>query len=409
MSEVTGAGVTGTVADGFEAVAEAFEANFREHGDTGAGVAVVVDGETVVDLAGGVADPDTGASYTQDTLQLIFSSTKGAAAICGHLLAQRGELDFDALVTDVWPEFGAAGKDTATIGMVFSHQVGLPVLEADLTRDEVLAITPIVEALAAQAPLWEPGTAHGYHALTYGWLVGEIVRRVSGRSIGKFFADEVAGPLDLEFWIGLPDEQQARVSPLIAARPDLSRFDPSALDPEIAPLLGELATAFLDPQSITNRALSLNGIFGSGGGGGPRGLAWNLPEVRASEIPAANGVTNARSLATLYAACVSEVGGIRLLDDETLDRATTEQSAGRDRCLIVPTRFGLGFFLPSSFSPLMGPRSFGHAGAGGSLGFADRDAKVGFGYVMNSMSSNLSNDPRTTGLIAAVRSSLSKA
>lgn len=409
MSDITRTEVRGHVADGFEAVAEAFEENFRDHGDVGAGVAVVVDGECVVDLTGGVADPATGAPYTEDTLQLIFSSTKGAAAICGHLLAERGELDFDAPVTDVWPEFGVAGKADATIGMLFSHRVGLPVVDAELTRAEVLAVDPIVEALGAQEPLWEPGSAHGYHALTYGWLVGEIVRRVSGRTIGEFFAEEVAGPLGLDFWIGLPDEHQDRVSPLIASRPDAAAFDPSKMDPAIGDLLGDLAAAYLDPQSVTNRALSLNGIFGSGGGGGPRGLAWNLPEVRASQIPAANGVTNARSLATMYAACVSEIGGVRLLSDETLDRATTEQATGPDRSLVVPTRFGLGFFLPSSFSPLMGPRSFGHAGAGGSLGLADRDRSVGFGYVMNAMSTSLSNDPRTTGLIAAVQSSLAEA
>ncbi len=392
--------VTGTVADGFEGVRDAFEANFTEHGDIGAGVAVFVDGECVVDLTGGVVDPVSGTAYGPDALQLVFSSTKGVAAICAHLLAQRGQLDFSSKVVDVWPEFGANGKDDATIADIMSHRVGLPVIDERLTLDQVLDIDPVVHALASQAPLWEPGTAHGYHALTYGWLVGEIVKRVDGRPIGQFVAEELSGPLGLDLWIGLPDEHHDRVVPLIAMDPTESSFD--LTDPEIAPLLADLATAFLDPESVTNRALHLNGAFGLGGGG----MSWNQPEVWRSQIPAANGITNARSLAALYAACVSEIGGVRILDDETVKRATEERSEGRDRTLVVPTRFGLGFFIPSTFSPLMGPGSFGHAGAGGSHGLADADRRIGFAYVMNKMSANLSNDPRTSGLIAAVEAAV---
>ncbi len=393
--------VTGTVADGFEGVREAFERNFDEHGDIGAGAAVYVDGECVVDLVGGVADRSTGRAYDTDTLQLVFSTTKGIAAIAAHLLAQRGELDFDAKVADVWPEFGQAGKQDVTIAMLFDHQVGLPVIDAKLSLDEVLAITPVVDALAAQAPLWEPGTAHGYHALTYGWLVGEIVRRIAGRTIGEFVADELAAPLDLDLWIGLPASERHRVAPLVAPKPEEAAMDMNDIPPEIVPLLADLADAYLNPESVMNRALHLNGAFSLQDTG--TGMAWNRPEVWSSQIPAANGITNARSLAKLYAACVSEVDGVRLLDDDTVKKATVEQSNGRDRTLVVPTRFGLGFFLSSSFSPLMGEGSFGHAGAGGSLGFADPDRRVGFGYVMNKMSSNLSHDPRTAGLVDAVR------
>ena len=393
--------ITGHVADGFEPVRDAFTANFESHGELGAGVAVYVDGELVVDLVGGVAD-EGGAAYGPDALQLVFSTTKGAAAVCANLLVQRGLLDPDALVTDIWPEYGAAGKEATTVAMLLDHQAGVPVVDDPPTLEEVLQVTPIVEALAAQAPLWEPGTAHGYHALTYGWLVGEVVRRVDGRSIGQFFAEEVAGPLGLDFWIGLPEDQQDRVVPLVPSRPSAGDFDMSALDPEIIPLLQDMATAFLDPQSTTNRALMLDGTFLLGGGR----LAWNQPEVRASQIPAANGVTNARSLAKMYAACVSEVDGVRLLDDPTIERATTEHSAGRDRVLVMPTRFGLGFMLTSTFSPLLGERSFGHPGAGGSLGFGDRDHKVGFGYVMSKMNAGLSNDPRSRGLIEALRGCL---
>jgi CubicO group peptidase (beta-lactamase class C family) len=396
--------ISGEVAEGFEPVRDAFAANFAEHGDLGAGVAVYVDGELVVDLVGGETDEAGHGPYPADALQLVFSTTKGAAAMCAHLLAQRGELDLDAKVVDLWPEYGQAGKDTTTVAMFLDHQAGVPVVDDPPSLEDVLAIEPIVEALAAQAPQWEPGTAHGYHALTYGWLVGEIVRRVDGRSLGRFFADEIAGPLGIDFWIGLPDDQQDRVVPLVAARPSADDFDPARLDPEIQPLLQELATAYLDPQSVTNRALMLDGRFLLGGGR----LAWNLPEVRASEIPAANGVTNARSLAKLYAACVGEVDGVRLLDQGTVERAIEEKSSGRDQVLVVPTRFGLGFMLTSTFSPLLGDRSFGHPGAGGSLGFGDLDHRVGFGYVMNRMSTGLSNDPRTRGLIDALRGCLAR-
>lgn len=397
--------ISGHVADGFEPVRDAFAHNFESHGELGAGVAVYAGGELVVDLVGGTADATGDASatpYRTDALQLVFSTTKGAAAVCANLLVQRGELDPDMLVTDVWPEYGAAGKGATTIAMLLDHQAGVPVVDDPPSLEEVLEVTPIVEALAAQAPLWEPGTAHGYHALTYGWLVGEVVRRVDGRTIGQFFAEEVAGPLGLDFWIGLPDDQQHRVVPLVPSRPSAEDFDPSKLDPEILPLLQELATAYLDPQSTTNRALMLDGRFLLGGGR----LAWNLPEVRASQIPAANGVTNARSLAKMYAACVGEVDGIRLLDEATVEQATKEHSGGRDQVLVVPTRFGLGFMLSSSFSPLLGERSFGHPGAGGSLGFGDPDHEVGFGYVMSRMNAGLSNDPRVAGLIDALRSCL---
>lgn len=394
--------ISGHVAPGFEPVSDAFAANFESHGDLGAGVAVYVDGELVVDLVGGVADEVNGDPYGTDALQVVFSTTKGAAALCANLLFQRGDLDPEALVTDVWPEYGQAGKGATTIAMLLDHQAGVPVVDDPPSLAEVLQVTPIVEALAAQAPLWEPGTAHGYHALTYGWLVGEIVRRVDGRPIGQFFAEEVAGPLGLDFWIGLPDEHQDRVVPLVPSRPSADDFDTSSLDPEILPLLQDLATAYLDPKSTTNRALMLDGTFRLGGGR----LAWNLPEVRASQIPAANGVTNARSLAKMYAACVGEVDGVRLLDEATLQEATKERSGGRDQVLVMPTRFGLGFMLTSSFSPLLGERSFGHPGAGGSLGFGDPDHRVGFGYVMSKMSAGLSNDPRTRGLIEALRSCL---
>ena len=391
--------VHGEVARGFEAVQDAFSANFDRHDEVGAAFSLYHRGRKVVDLWGGIADQTTGRPWAEDTLQLVFSTTKGATAACAHLLAQRGELDFDAPVSEYWPEFKAAGKDELPVRWLLSHRGGLPVVDGALSPEEALAWDPIVDALAAQRPLWEPGTAHGYHALTYGWLVGEVVRRISGKSLGRFFADEIAAPLDLEFWIGLPPEQEPRVSRLIefqtlglASAQGLDTSNLSSLPEPVR----ELATAFLDPNSVTNRALNVT----------TPPLNYNSREVHAAEVPAANGICTARSLARFYAGLIGEVDGVRILTPEAVATATVEQSAGRDEVLIVPTRFGLGYFLPSSFSPMAGPASFGHAGAGGSLGFADPDTGVAFGYVMNKMQANLAGDARTLTLIAAVESSI---
>ena len=384
--------VFGEVAARFGAVRDAFAANFERHGDVGAAFSLYLGGEKVVDLWAGCADEATGRPWEQDTLQLVFSTTKGATAACAHLLAQRGELDLDAPVCEYWPEFKAEGKDAVPVRWLLSHRAGLPVLDAKLTPAEALAWDPVIEALAAQRPVWPPGTAHGYHALTYGWLVGEVVRRISGRSLGRFFADEIADPLGLEFWIGLPAAEEGRVSRLNTLTLPDPPPDLSVLPDEIR----AIAQAFLDPDSMTNRALNVTSPP----------MDWNSPEVHAAEVPAANGICTARSLARFYAGLIGEVDGVRILTPETVRTATVEQSNGPDRVLLAPTRFGLGYFLPSPFEPLAGPASFGHAGAGGSLGFADPDTGVAFGYVMNQMQQGLAGDPRTRTLVKAVQSSL---
>ena len=409
--------VGGTVEPGFEGVRDAFVANFAEHGEVGAGFSLVSDGRTVVDLWGGVADATTGAPYTEDTLQLVFSSTKGATALCANLLAQRGELDVDAPVATYWPEFAAAGKGDIPVRWLLCHKAGLAYIDAPIELDALLAWDPAVEALAAMTPVWEPGTAHGYHAVTYGWLVGEVVRRISGKSLGTFFADEVAGPLGLEFWIGLPDEQQGRVAPLTNrglrhaaaptagaagqdAEPGLAAENPVVEPEESSGDLIAMAEKLLGPDSILIRAL-----------GGAVNLplavegAFNRPDVRAAELPAANGVTNARGLARMYAGTVGPVEGATagpLLTSDQIAAASTTQTSGADRCLFFDTTFGLGYMTASPFSPYGSPASFGHAGAGGSVGFADPANGLGFGYVMNRMLANLSGDPRSGGLVRAV-------
>lgn len=380
--------INGTVAPGFERVRDVFAANFEQHGDVGAAFSLYHRGVKVVDLWGGVADVETGRPWVEDSVILVFSSTKGATAVCAHLLAQRGELDLDAPVAEYWPEFAAAGKQDIPVRWLLSHEVGLPVFDNPMTAEEWLAWDPPVKALAAQRPVWEPGTAHGYHAGTYGWLVGEVVRRISGKSVGTFFADEVAGPLSLDFWIGLPESEENRVVPMIGIDLQDNNVDEQALTERRRTLL-ETAR---DPDSLLNRPSTTTAPD------------MNSRAFHAAEIPAGNGITDARSLARMYASLIGDgVDGVRLLNDETVARASTEQASGRDEVMGIETRFGLGFSLDGTYG---GERAFGHGGAGGSLGFADPEAEIAFGYVMNKMQLVANDDPRTLTLIAAVHESL---
>jgi CubicO group peptidase (beta-lactamase class C family) len=383
--------IQGQVEPGYEAVREAFSANFSSHGDVGAAFCLYVKGRKVVDIWGGVADVKMGRRWDENTLTLVYSTSKGVTAICAHLLAQRGQLDLDARVVDYWPEFGQAGKSRIPVRWLLSHRAGLPTIDCHLTPEEALAWDPAVEALAAQAPMWEPGTKHGYHALTYGWLVGEVIRRATGRTPGQVLAEEVSGPLGLDLWIGLPEAEEHRVCRLIPVElVQLSPEERGALPPERL----EMLRAMTSPTSLTMRALNVT----------DPSFNFNSRAVHAGELPAANAIGTARALAKLYAATIGEIDGIRLLDPATVEDATQEQANGPDQVILQSTRFGSGFFLPSPFSPLMGPRSFGHPGAGGSLAFADPERGIGFAYVMNKMQQNLSGDPRTADLIAAATS-----
>jgi CubicO group peptidase (beta-lactamase class C family) len=336
--------IGGSVEPGFEAVADAFRSSFERHGEVGAATSVYVGGRKVVDLWGGVADVATGAPYTEDTLQLVFSTTKGATAACANLLAQRGDLDLDAPVAEYWPEFKANGKGDIPVRWLLCHKAGLPYVDTRLTLEEALAWDPMIRALEDQAPLWEPGTAHGYHATTYGWLVGEVVRRITGKSLGTFWRDEIAAPLDLEFWIGLPDDQQARVAPLIQWG-SLSDAASAVDDPEMKKLIEQ----FIGPESMLGKALGApNNVLSDAEGG------FNNPAVRAAEIPAANGVTNARSLARFYAGLTGTVDGgpaEPILTEDQVAKASELQTSGPDKCLYMETTFGLGFFVASIFAP----------------------------------------------------------
>ncbi|GAA3789649.1 serine hydrolase domain-containing protein [Streptomyces phyllanthi] len=383
--------IDGEVAPGFEQVREAFVANFARHGDIGAAVCVYRYGKPVVDLWAGIADPETGRPWTRDTLQLVYSATKGATATAAHILAQRGVLDLDAPVAKYWPEFAANGKADIPVRWLLSHQAGLVALDQPVPLNEALAWHPMAAALAAQRPLWTPGTAHGYHGRTWGWLVGEVIRRVSGRTPGRFFADEIAAPLGLDFFIGLPTGERDRVSRMVYQRPDV---DLTTVPAESIPEeLRELVAAWRDPNSFSNRAYAVTD---------PAEIDFSSPEVQAAELPASNGVGTARGLARMYAAVIGEVGGVRLFTPETLASATEEQACGKDQVMVVPSRFSAGYMLPTEDNPMTGPNAFGHTGRGGSLGFADPEHGVAFGYVMNHIIAG-SDDRRAASLVDAVR------
>jgi len=383
-------GVHGDVREGFEPVAQAFIDNFSERNETGASVCVYAGGEKVVDLWGGAANHRTNEPWRAESAIVVYSTTKGAAAICIAMLAQRGQLDYDTPVASYWPEFGVEGKENVTVGELMSHQAGLIYAEPPLPIEEILAVTPVVEALGSQPPVWELGTAHGYHALTYGWLAGELVRRIDGRTLGTFFADEVAAPLGLDFWIGLPEDQEWRVAVLRGApRPEGDEL--------------ELMKQIAGPGTNGGRALYMDGALSTPIDGQ---APFNTRQVRATEMPAANGITNAASVARMYAATIGEIDGVRLLSQATVDTVREERVFGPDACLVLPTRFGYGFMLHCDELVLSGDGAFGHYGAGGSLGFADPERELAFGYVMNQMGGGIASDPRAVHLLEAARGCL---
>jgi CubicO group peptidase (beta-lactamase class C family) len=389
--------ISGNCRPGFERVAEAFERNLKEKGEIGASVCLTVGGETVVDLWGGVADPKTKAPWTRDTVSIVFSCTKGATALCAHVLASRGQLDLDAPVAELWPEFAQHGKERVTTRMMLDH----PAVRAPVKDDGPYDWAYMTDRLAAEVPFWEPGTRNGYHGFTFGWTVGEMVRRASGKSLGMFFREEIAGPLGLDFWIGLPEAIEPRVAPIV---PHVYKATDA-----VTPFMRDLAT---NKQSVAALFYFNNGAWRSGGANSRAG--------HAAEIGAANGITNARGLAGMYAPLAN--GGGDLVDATTLARmGEVSMATHDDATLRIPTRFALGFMksmdnrrrsLAAKLwgedcdSVILGSAAFGHVGAGGSLGFADPAAGLSFGYTMNRMGPGLLMNERGQSLVDAAYLSL---
>src|SRR4051812_21771530 len=282
--------IHGTTATGFESVRDAFQANFDKGLEIGASFSAYYRGEKVVDVWAGTADVNTGRAWEENALALVFSTTKGATAMCANKLAQEGSLDVDAPAARYWPEFAAGGKGAIPVSFLLSHQAGLAWIDGEMTLEQALSWDPVVDALAQQVPHYEPGSQHGYHATTYGWLVGEIVRRVSGRSVGAYFRDEIAAPLGLDFWIGLPESEEPRVAPLVGGLADPLISE----DPEVAAFVDEI----MGPETNLGKAL-----FAPGNALTSPDI-WNSRALHAAEIPAANGIGDARSLARMYSACI---------------------------------------------------------------------------------------------------------
>lgn len=359
--QVTGS-TQGWVEPGWEPVADTFVGIGAGLRETGGNLAIYHDGRRVVSLWGGLSDIRTRCRWTDRTLATYFSCTKGMTTTVVHCLIQRGELDPDQRIAHYWPEFAANGKGDITVRMVLAHRAGLVDIPGDFTLSEVLSTERVVEALAAMHPDWPPDTCHGYHIRSFGWLIGELIRRSTGLTAGAAWRKLVADPLGLDAWIGLPLEEHPRCATLVPPPRDR---------PTLADRLGA--------DSLSGHAFV-----------GPSGLfhydaMWKRPDVLSAELPASGGVGDASALARMYAACVGEVDGIRLLDDTTVAAAIEPQSVGLDAVLDVETAFGLGYMVGASLPSEAGPRAFGHPGAGGSLAFADPDAQLGFAYITNRM------------------------
>jgi len=379
--------IEGTCDPRFSAVRDVFAEQLAQPGELGAAVAVTLEGRRVIDLWGGYADAARTRPWTPDTIVNLFSTTKGMTALCAHRLADQGKLDLDAPVARYWPEFAQAGKGAIPVRWLLDHSAGLVAVEKPLPPEALYDWGTMTGAYAAQAPWWEPGTRHGYHALSFGWLVGEVVRRLSGRSVGRYFRDEIAGPLGADLFIGTPPELDARTAEIVSE-------PPKAGDPTLAEMLAKakpyVLKAFLNPVP--------------GAGGGMNGRSW-----RGAEIPAGNGHGSARALARIYGAvaCGGTQDGVTLLSPAAIERARAEARHGPDDVLPLVSRFAQGFQLGTESEPLGPGRAFGHSGAGGSLGVADPEARLGFGYAMNRMEHGVwLFGPRSIALLNATFASL---
>ena len=369
--------IDGMTHDRFSDVRTAFEANFANGSDVGASFCATVEGETVVDLWGGFADAERTRAWERDTIVNVYSTTKTMTALTALLIADRGDLDFDAPVAKYWPEFAANGKSGVKVSHLMSHSAGLSGWKEPITNDDLYDWDKATSLLAAQAPYWEPGTAPGYHALTQGYLVGEVIRRITGRSVGTVFREEIAGPLGADFHIGLPASEDQRVAHLIPPPPGGAIAD--------GPGQTEIQANMSNNPGIDVAETRTRG--------------W-----RGAEIPAAGGTGNARSVAEIHAILAN--GGVakgkRFLSEAGCRTALELQIEGNDLILGGPARFGMGFGLAGGVLPLPNPNTMYWGGYGGSLVIIDMDARTTFGYVMNKMAGTTTGDMRAFGLAMAM-------
>jgi CubicO group peptidase (beta-lactamase class C family) len=391
-------GVEGYCHADWRPLLDSFLQNFQQRNELGASLCVKVQGETKIDVWGGLKSEKEEAPWREDSIVVVFSATKGATATCAHMLASRGLLELNAPVKAYWPEFAQHGKENATVAMTLNHSDGVPGFRDRLKSGAFADWDYMVRRIEEERAFWEPGTRCGYHMLTIGWTVGELVKRVSGKSLGRFFSEEIAGPLGIDFWIGLPEEIEPRVAsfePHVPTRDD--------------PLLTDLHLSLLnDPRADGSRA-----VLNAGGYEPARIDAESgkyVPDTRlahGSEIGGSGGITNARGMAGLYDPLAN--GGGELVErDHVWRMSQTSMVSSLDPILLMPTRFALGYMksmdnrhrrLGNIESVILGDRAFGHVGAGGSLGFADPDCGLSFGYAMNRLGAGILLNERGQTLV----------
>jgi CubicO group peptidase (beta-lactamase class C family) len=371
--------INGFVLPGFEKVKKAFEANWDGY-EVGASYSVVYKGKTVVDLWGGYQGRDLKKPWEKETLVNVYSTTKGMGALTVAILAEEGKLDYEALVVDYWPEFGAEGKQSVTVAQLLSHQAGVCGVSKKIAVEDLYNWNEMVRLLAEQKPFWEPGSQAGYHAVTWGFLAGELVRRITGKTLGFYFHEKVAKPLGADFYIGLPDSEMSRVADMIG--PNHARAPQKTIDSDqkIPPLY---PVVLLNPDIRPYKDAS--------------SYAW-----RKAELAAANGQANARGIARIYGALANggEIDGIRIISKKGIEKAIKEEiMMPEDPVTGKPMRFARGFMLNAEEGYGPNPNAFGHGGAGGSIGFADPDANLAVGYTMNQMQVNADDEPRAGLLV----------
>lgn len=388
--------LSGTYRQDFSAVAEVFLENFESRDELGASVSITLDGESVVDLWGGVKNPKTQEPWEEDTVSVVYSSTKGAVALAAHTLIDSGELELDAPVKKYWPEFATNGKENATVRMMLDHSVGVPCIREKLPDESCCDWEFMTGKLAAEEPFWVPGQRNGYHMMSFGWTVGELIRRVSGSSLGTYFQEAIAKPTSADFWIGLPESEEPRVASMVPFKPKRG-----------APL-SEFTRALMEQRgSIQSLALFNNG-----------GFSPNSRTCRAAEIGGGGGISNARGLARIYApfACGGALNGHTFVSEDSLQRmGEVAVATHEDVTLLIGSRFALGFMksIDNRSAPrvgrdsaILGASAFGHVGAGGSIGFADPAPRLSFGYTMNQMGEGILMNERGQSLVDAAYKSL---
>ena len=384
--------VKGSCDPKFAELKEAFERNFAERGEVGASVCLSVNGETLVDLWGGKANPETGDDWQEDTISIVFSCSKAATSVCAHILIDRGELNPAALVADYWPEFARNGKEKTTVQMMLNHESALPTLRDPVKPGGYTDWDYMIKRLEDEEAFWEPGTRNGYHMINFGWTVGELVRRVSGKSLGTFFRDEVAAKTGAKFWLGLPEDADVHIAPIHT----------------YAPQPGDVPTEFTiklmtEPDSIQHKSFMNSG-----------GWDFNDRKSQAAEIGGGGGLSNARGQVAMYTPLACNDGSL-VSQDRVANMSMVSTATQRDATLLIPTRFASGFMksmdnralnLGPGTSAIMGDKAFGHVGAGGSIGFADPECGLAFSYTMNQMGGGLLLNDRGQPLIDAAYKAL---